>query len=989
MKYFLLVALVVWSVGWASAGEPRWIRIGTLPAPTDGPASAMLSNGDVLVAGGLVAGVPTAAGLVVDGRTGSLRAIPAMAQARANHVVVAPGALALSQIVAAGGGRIVERFDYDAQAQTGRWVTVGQLAVAVDGASATADDSGSVILTGGVDVASTPQGQAVRISPAASAIVPLGPLATPRRRHSTLTYVNDRGQTSVLTCGGEATPPTTTTELLLGSAWDDRTNPPRVWRIDAAAITDASRTARVTGGSDATGTPMATCEWYDAKSGWRPAPRMSVARSAHAIALCAGPSDTANAILVVGGRGATGPTNTVELFVGPSASDPQGQWTSMPATTVAASHRAISMTASNVPVVSGGRTASGATDVVESYQPLRSANVQFPATEVGATADSIVVVVENTWVLPVRILRAAVVGTAEFVVPEAPISVLLGPGSTHRYTVYFRPALEGPREGRLVVDMGLVADTIQLSGRGVQSTLRLLTSAVDMGTILVASSADTCLPLLVNGGTDTARIDSITVPLPFTVVQPVGRATVPPGDTLHVCLRYSPMQRGSNAEAVELSVGNRLFPVAITGRAQRRYASISGPSTCDTINARPGSTITLSAVANNTSDVAVRVTDVHVRSAIPGTVRLANPALVRFTLAPGQSVVVDVAMTVVREQREIVVVTLVDDGDSTAAAELCVVPRSRTPVLDGNGISLGVVCPGDSISRQLVLKNDGSTESFTLDSIVVDGIAGAATTILPLTIAPRSAARIDLGFRVGSQLGTAGVTVYGSFGTLRIDVLASLADAVAVRHGDAAVAPGFEGTQDVRAEAGQGGTLSYHIRYPAGLLLPRALLEAALPLDPTSAITVVEPGLAAVTIIVPGPPAAGTIVGRIVWEGLRGDDTVATVATVSPEGTCVLPDTATIVVSASCAPGGRVRMGASMDVLVAPQPVPMEGNISIVGGPAAWLRIVSMTGTTMTTMAQPPNTTTVDCSTWPAGLYTIVCGRADGAVSTTAFLVAP
>jgi len=988
----------------ALAGTPRWQAVALLPQAIEGHATVMLRDGAVFTVGGFTAnGTATDAVSILDASTRVLVVAQPLPQARARFACVAVTTATGTDVYVIGGytGSItnatasarVDVFRYDAATRSGTWRAAGLLDAAVGDCRAVYDGSQAVIVTGGRTQATgnagtgTPTQRSWRID-ASSLVIQRGNDCTlPRANHAAMRFLDANGRNAVLTAGGEEPPPTTVTELLLAGTWDARTNPPRQWRADGGWVTDRSGTARVFGGRIPSGAITQDCEFYDPKSGWRAAPRMSETRSSFGVTAVSGPSDTAAAVLVVGGVGATALTRGVELFLLPSATDPVGSWDALPPLGVAAGFNATALSAWNLPAVSGGRTAAGASATLQMLQPLQAPDITLPPTEVASLSDSVILPITNTWVLPVRVDRMVVEGTAEFIVAFDTSSPTLAAGASRNVLVFFRPAAEGLRSGRLLIHMGPVTDTVQLRGTGLSSTVSLTTTGVVMGDVIVTTQRDTCIRLVLNQGTDTLRIDSLKInDADVLVVSPLGRPRIAPGDTLVVCLRYRPTARRVLAGTLTIHIGGRILPVAVTGRGVRRFVAVQSNVACDTITARVGEVLSLVATLTNPSDRIVTITDFRVTSTTQGTVVLDPQMILPVVVPPGASIPILLLQTVVREGREDVVITTVDDGDTVARGTICTVPRSRAVQLDASVIDVGVVCGGQTIDREIRLENASSLETIVIDNVAFANIDGTTTATLPLVISPRSSVSVA----VSITMPVAGVvdgriSFDGQQGSVVATVVGTVSPSIEVGLQNAATfVTGGVAAQQVLATATTPQVFELDVQYSFRVLFPREIVVAAGHTG-TATVTNNSPGQSTIRVALDRAPVAGEDIATINWDVLRADVFVTTITTQgSTTQPCVLPTTTSVDIDPLCGgTAGLVFTAQPAIVVLANTP---SLTVSILNAETqGMLTMFDMHGAAVEHYAVQSQTLNLQ-SPRAAGVYALVFRSNSGQTATTTIL---
>lgn len=901
----------------------------------------MVHTGDVVVTGGMDAGgIPQGSAWVINGSTGAqIPTINSDPTPRTNSaVVVVPAANNTSTVYIIGGytggvgsyasSSAVTRLRYDAVQNTWRFEMVGSLPTAVGDCRAVFDGATSIIVSGGITQTNGAIATGSRSAVTASiditngVIRQLGNHVTARAEHGAYRFVDQNGITVIMAAGGEPLPPPST-ELLAGTTWDPRANAPLADRRRAAPVSDYTGTARVFGG-ETNGVPIATCEWYDPKSGWRNAPRMNDARAQFGVTGVLGPADTAAAYLAVGGKGASGSLNTCELFMLPTSTDPAGVWTTFDNLIESGTDRAVAMTASNLPVVVSGVGTAG----VEVYQPLRNNDVTFPSTEVGSRSDSVWVEITNTWLLPITVKKFTILDGADFIVAADTSAIKLDPEGSRKLLAWFRPSQAGLRVSRVVLDMGVVADTFRLMGNGLASTVSVLTSVMDHGDVQVGTISKICLPLMKNNGTDTAWVDSIVIDPPgaYEIESPKGKTPVPPGGELTVCVLFKPLARGSQAGSATMHIGPRSYPVAILGKGIRTVAAVR-QSDCDTIAAQRNDVVTATALIENIGDRDVTITNVTVQAAVPGSVVLANPAIAPVTLRPAQILPVDVLLTVQREGEERIQITATSNSDSAISGTVCVVVRARNVVLNLSAIDVGSMCLGDSSFTTLVLTNASAVETITVTDVVVENTTQAVVKQTgPMVIAPRSAATISVAVgasQSGAINGT--VVVNTTTGSTAVPIVGTVLDAVVLDLPDAAMAPGEIRPFTLGIGSTTAAQLVVDLYFATDILSVSNVQSIAgqVQLATTSSVQRTPNG-ARLTLVWNGPPPSAPSQITLLLEALRGAD-VTTDLRAMRAGTdqaCVLSDTGVVRVDPSCGQErSLVKIGKGANVMVAPSPV--------------------------------------------------------------------
>jgi len=951
----------------AYGGQPGWHPLGPLQQPTTFHSATSTHTGDVVIVGGVNgAGVTLNSSVVMRGNSGQyIPTLNQLSMPRARFATVEVRNSAGQSLIYVIGGytgntgsyssvNTVEVARYDQSQNNWRWELVGNLPEATGDCRAVFNGTDLIVVSGGRTQSAGAMGTGAYTTTSATinirtrSITRIGNHVFAHARHAICRYIDQAGVKQVLVAGGEQTPPAST-ELLVGTNWDSRANPPRTLRHSTVFLSDISGTARMIGGTDSVGTVLNSTEWYDPKSGWRAAPRMQDARTQARGSLVASNTDTAKAYIVVAGMGTTQPLSTCEIFTLPNTTSPSGGWSGIEDLIQSGADREVAVTSSNVPVVVGGNTAGA-----EVYQPLRANNVTYASTEVGARSDSAYIAITNTWLLPVAITSIKLIGSAEFLVTADTSVVTLAPGETKYIISWFRPTQQGLRTARLALEMGIVADTVQLSGNGLASTISIVTGAVNADSVQVNQSKLLCIPILINNGTDTAKIDSIVIEPrgQFRITKPVGRTAVAPGDTLTICFEFLPTSRGDKGAVATISIGQRSYPIATNGTGIRTSAVIQTSATCDTISAVKDQEVPLSFVLRNIADKPVTVTNITFSTAVPGIVRLLDPTILPLTIQPGATIVVDAVLTVQREGIERIRIDAVSNSDTTMRADLCVVIRSRGLESSMPEINVGTLCLTDSVTTIITLTNVSGIDAVVIDSIVSeDGSVTLTSAVQNVSIPPRSTLTFTVVIRalaVG-PINTR-VVVSGPAGSKGIPIVGTVSPGVVITVPDAATGIG-QVMQLVYSFSGlTANQTTFNLRYATDLLAATQIVQAtggAL-IDATASNVVRSNGGATVTVAWQQLPAGGMATAVIEFDVLRGSDVVTNVITKSADGVdgCVATDTAVVQIPPSCGSSSTVKIGRGAQLRISPLPVSDAINASVINTTNSMLtlQIISVSG---------------------------------------------
>ncbi|HLP27834.1 MAG TPA: choice-of-anchor D domain-containing protein [Candidatus Didemnitutus sp.] len=940
MNRVFVALFLLFSSGTLLAGVPGWRTVQRLSRPLTGHGVTMVHTGDLLVVGGSDATGATVSDVwVVRGATGQrVQALAGLSVPRARFALVTVQLGTESVVYVIGGytgssgayasSDVVDVIRYDAGQNNWRCSRSGTLPVAVGDVRAVFDGTSSIIVSGGTTQTSglMNTGPASTVSSSITvsngAIRQLGDHVAARSAHGAYRFLDPTNLWRVIVAGGDAQLPSSA-ELLAGTTWDGRANPPRVYRKFLADVSDISGTARAFGGEDA-GIPQATTEWYDPKSGWRQAPRMNEARSRMGTTLVAGPRDTAPAYLVVGGMGTTGALSTTELFVMPSATAPTGSFETFHTTQQAAAFRGVAMSGVNLPFVIGG----GPSDLVEVLQPLDAPDVTFPNTEVGARSDSVVVTITNTWLLPITINALRTVGDPDFLVASDTNTIILAPGASRNILAWFRPTAQGPRLARLALEMGPVADTVVLRGNGLASTIELLAGVVDHGDVNVGTPSRICLPLLVNNGSDTAIVDSIVVPggLGVVIESPQGRTKVAPGDSLIICVVYTPASRSTLSTSGSISIGNRTYPFGIIGRGIRTTGVVRVGVDCDTISAVRGDSAVFTITLENVADRPVIITDIVIDAAVANTAWLLNPSILPLTIQPGVAVPVDVEVVVQREGREQFTIRCTSNSDSAMTNATCVVTRSRTLIPSVGSLDLGLLCVGDSVTKSFTYTNASAIDTIVISTADLENVAGTLSLTAPFSVAPRSSVEV----RVTINAVTAGplngrINLTSAQGSSIVPISGDVLPSVTVRPSAIDAVPGDRRTTRISFEGVTSTTTSILLRHSPRMFSVRGAQSVAgsTPINASTSTQTASNGTS-INIVWSAVPVGGVANIDLDIDVLRGDEALARMYAVRLNDTtdCLLSDTVLVRVDTGC--GGErsgVKLTSQPSMTIFPQPV--------------------------------------------------------------------
>lgn len=1009
----------------AQTTTPEWRSGSPLPVELWGHRALLLPDGGILVCGGIGPdGNPSRTSQLYSAATGTFRpTINQLNTARSHHLLIGvPDGAGGTRVYAVGGftgssgnyrgEASIEVLEFDAAQSNWRWRPAGRLPVGRGDLRGTWDGTNGIVVAGGYETvggtlrSGTRSPLAERIDIVTGTVTSLPSMDAGRAEHTVARILDENANLVTLVAGGETPGSGTATQILEGSVWNSIVNPPLIYRSGGVGFGDRADIARAFGGFDDAGSPTDQSEWYDVKRGWRTAPRLSDARARFDMTLIAGNTDTASAYLAVAGEGTGGEIRSTEIFEMPSSSLPNGVWTRFLDLINPASEREVAINGANLPVVFGGLRGGAPITGVEILQPLRAADVTFPDEEVGRRSDSIQLSIRNEWVLPVRAHSFRITGSASFFFRGDTANFTIPPGGSRTIRLFFQPGSAGPHSGELEFGVGELTDRVQLRGNAVASTLAVINSPFDGGEVFVRSRKTYCFHILRNDGTDTAVIDSVSIDPAgtFRVVSPRGRSAIPPGDSLEVCVEFAPGERGEVAAAVRVHLADREFPGQTIARGVRRFVTAATVSAeCDTVVYAPGTEVSGFIRLENPGDSVVTVSSVTITQSALGLFRLADPSIFPLTLLPGESRLVEVIFSPVRESREAATLTFENNGDTAAAVDLCFVARSRFLSPSQGTVDFGDICVGDSIETTLVLENPGGFDEVELTAAVIDPATELTLEgFAPVTLGPREFTRVQIRYAPtapGPLTGTLRVT--NSQGELEVPIEANALAAARFAPVDRSIAVGEVETVEVELD-GFGGSVPISttlltLHYDSRLVLPLELVNVTggSAIDPAgSSIEILGAGRARLTIVWQGagPVADGPAFGLQV-ELLRGEgqNSGLLLEGIGGNDLCLARGEATLTILPPCwGPSGGIRTAKASGIYASPQPAADRLSITILNQPAGDLRITLLdvegreVRSTISRETTPGSRhLTLDMENLPSGLYLIRAEGTNGGVVST------
>lgn len=173
----------------------------------------------------------------------------------------------------------------------------------------------------------------------------------------------------------------------------------------------------------------------------------------------------------------------------------------------------------------------------------------------GATSKPITL--SNTGELADTILRASFNGSPAFVLQES-YPIVIEPGASRSFTVSFTPNNPGAYDGQLTFEWGPCEQTttLQVTGTALRPATQIATDAVDFGTVNINTSATGTIVLRNTGNAprtvtaiDLGGASDVSIETPGTLP-----ATIAPGDSLVIGLRYAPSFKGDLQANATISI---------------------------------------------------------------------------------------------------------------------------------------------------------------------------------------------------------------------------------------------------------------------------------------------------------------------------------------------------------------------------------------------------------------------------------------------------
>jgi hypothetical protein len=500
--------------------QGQWTSVGAMQSPREMGAQVRLAHGEVLAVGGVdsyASGNILASAELFDPATSAWTTTGSMAAARQQlaAVVLTNGKVLVTGGLGPGGAVVGSAELYNPA--TGSWSPAGSLSVARFAHSATLLKTGQVLVTGGctVSACSAPTAVSELFDPTTNTWSTTGALNTARSYHNAVRLSDGR----VLAIGGLASGATASSELYhpATGTWSvaASANYPRY--LSTANLLPSGKVL-VAGGASGR-FPMNSAELYDPTANtWTPTGAMTFGTYAHSsMAL---PDGT---VVLSGGYGqsiscgkdCTGfvPTARAEIY-----SEAAGTFAAISSLPRALAYHTTTLLRSGRALEAGGIGTTAYCCVVvpdaSDYTPLTltlsATSLNFGLLKLGLTSAPQTVTVSNVSGHPATFSSIAASGDyAETNTCPATLEA----GQQCAIDVTFKPTGAGTRNGAVTLaddSPGSPTQTIALSGTGETLAFGFTPASVNFGGVLVGSSGS-AIATLTNDGSAPVAISGISI----------------------------------------------------------------------------------------------------------------------------------------------------------------------------------------------------------------------------------------------------------------------------------------------------------------------------------------------------------------------------------------------------------------------------------------------------------------------------------------------
>ncbi|MFN8512852.1 MAG: choice-of-anchor D domain-containing protein [Chloroflexia bacterium] len=354
---------------------------------------------------------------------------------------------------------------------------------------------------------------------------------------------------------------------------------------------------------------------------------------------------------------------------------------------------------------------------------ISPAVLNFGSVSVGANASQ-TVTLSNTGSAPFNITGISGAGGAFSVSGNGCTGTTLNPGDSCTFAVTFAPTAAGATSVTLSISDTAPGNPHSLSatGTGVSSVLSFTPNPLDFGNVTVGTSS-TLGVLVTNTGGAPVAITAVGGPSgDFALVSTTCVATLAPGDSCSVVVRYTPSAPGADVDSIDLTVtGVGTVSSGIVGNgvvAPVPTVTIQ-PTSLDFGDVQIGTTSpALPLTVTNTGSAPLNISTLGTGNA--AFVLSAN-GCAGATLQPGESCVVGVTFTPAAVGQTTSVLQINDNAGGVATSQFV--------SLTGNGISAGLaVTPGSLDFGNQQVNTSSAVQTVTVTNVGLGTITISAVT---------------------------------------------------------------------------------------------------------------------------------------------------------------------------------------------------------------------------------------------------------------------
>ncbi len=263
-----------------------------------------------------------------------------------------------------------------------------------------------------------------------------------------------------------------------------------------------------------------------------------------------------------------------------------------------------------------------------------SVNLNFGNVNVGSSASQ-TITLTNTASGTLSISKVAVTGTG-FSASAITVPLSLAKGGQASLKITFTPTAMGIATGSVTITSNASNPnlTVTLSGVGMMPKISAVPSNVAFGNVPIGVSNTQTLTLKDSGNANLIISRTTITGTGFSISGPALPATVTPGNSVALTVRFSPGVAGNAAGAVGIASNATPLSVPVTGTGISQSLSLSAnPSALAFGNVSPGSSSKQSVTLTNTGNSSISLSKLTSTGSYFSVSGLALPV----TLAVGQS----------------------------------------------------------------------------------------------------------------------------------------------------------------------------------------------------------------------------------------------------------------------------------------------------------------------------------------------------------------